>query len=1496
MSPIQLKRAHHHSLRNVQRIALVFCVLTLLLAAFPTLPASAKTALPVTAEVPKTIPLNQLGATADQQLADQQLTGQQAGIRSTATGAAVQAILQDLAGDVTPQGLWLHSTAEDESDSQPFRIKATALGRGETVVRSFAENGTVQVSGDLGRWLRPGVVEEYSTSTDGVRQDFLLSERPAGNEPLRLELAVTGAQVMLTQGTGNSVTLRLAGSGRQLVYHQLQVTDADGRPVPAQMNASNAGGITLLVEDQSARWPLRIDPTFSDADWQAFGSSANGIVWTLTVMGSDLYIGGQFTRVGALDFTGIAKWNGNIWSGVGGFGVEGPNAVVLAMVASGSELYVGGNFIKVGGVTARNVARWNGSSWSTLGSGADNGVNDIVTALALIGSDLYVGGAFTTAGQTSTNHVAKWNVNGWSALGAGVDNSVIALAVSGSNLYVGGTFTTVDGASISGIARWNGSGWSALGSGMNGSVAALAVSGSTLYAGGFFSTAGGGNANNIARWDGSSWSALDAGVNSKVNALAVSGGDLYVGGHFTSAGGISANHIAKWNVNGWSALGPGVNDTVWALAFTGSDLYVGGAFTTAGGVSANHLTRWNGSGWSTLVNSVENTLNPPVTFVTALAVSSSDLYVGGNFTAAGNVSANRIAKWDGNRWSALGSGLSDTVWALAVVGSDLYAGGSFGVLKWNGSTWSTPGNGVFFTVLAMAVGGSDLYVGGLTGLAKWNGSSWLFIDLTFFQLPLVITALATSGSDLYIGGDFSRAVNGTPVNHIAKWSGSTWSALGSSVNGFVKALAVSGGDLYIGGSFTTAGGVSANNIAKWDGSSWSALGSGLNNQVNALAVSGSNLYVGGPFTAAGNKDTYYIAQANLPPTDVTAPVITPQIDGSLGANGWYVDEVYLSWSVVDAESAVTSQSGCDPVSVTNDTTGITFTCTATSAGGNSSKSVTIKRDATPPTVTVTGVSDGATYTLGSAPTAGCNTSDATSGVATAATVTVTGGNGDGTGNFTATCRGATDNAANPSSATVHYTVNAITCLAGAYYNGATCVPAPAGSYVPTAGATAATPCAPGSYQDLTGQSSCKPAPAGSFVSSTGATASVLCTPGAYQDQPGQSQCKPAPVDNFVAVMGATIPLVCPADTYQDQEGQIACLPLPTLNALSPATIPAGSAAFVLTVNGASFPNGAQVLWNGAALATTVVSAAQLTADVPLANIAASGAATITVIKPPSNRQSAPLPFTVTAPQGANLTIVLDAQPESKTNFTFKGTLGLFRLDDSLPDDGDGYTQRKTFVVEPGNYTITQQPLVAWPLMAITCDPTSSGVVDLVNGKVTLTMTTGVNVTCTFTNQRAGKLTVGKYNDLNHNHVRNANDAWLSGWTMQLFTAPNAQVGSQTTASNGSTSFLNVRPGSYTVCETMQTNWFNITPSALHPLYQQPCYSVTIAPGQAVAVRFGNSTTPLTVAAEADDFTDIIVMELPDTDDDGNEVSPLPDPWLDAPAEEANTLFLPLVMQ
>jgi hypothetical protein len=82
----------------------------------------------------------------------------------------------------------------------------------------------------------------------------------------------------------------------------------------------------------------------------------------------------------------------------------------------------------------------------------------------------------------------------------------------------------------------------------------------------------------------------------------------------------------------------------------------------------------------------------------------------------------------------------------------------------------------------------------------------------------------------------------------------------------------------------------------------------------------------------------------------------------------------------------------------------------------------ISIDTTPPSVGVTGVTCGATYVVGSVPTAACTTTDALSGVATPATPSTTGAGANGAGNVTTTCGGATDRAGNTASASVSYRI------------------------------------------------------------------------------------------------------------------------------------------------------------------------------------------------------------------------------------------------------------------------------------------------------------------------------------------------------------------------------------------------------------------------------------------------------------------------------------------
>lgn len=186
---------------------------------------------------------------------------------------------------------------------------------------------------------------------------------------------------------------------------------------------------------------------------------------------------------------------------------------------------------------------------------------------------------------------------------------------------------------------------------------------------------------------------------------------------------------------------------------------------------------------------------------------------------------------------------------------------------------------------------------------------------------------------------------------------------------------------------------------------------------HGMAVVGTNLYL----TDTENQKVRRVEITGL--SDATPPVITETVTGTLGNNGWYRSNVNLSWSVTDPDSPVASQVGCTPSSVTADTAGQAFTCRATSGGGSSEKTVTIKRDATAPTVTVTTPPNGATYALNAAVNAGYSCTDGGSGLASCVGPVANGApistSPAGAKTFGVT---GTDNAGNSTTVTNNYTV------------------------------------------------------------------------------------------------------------------------------------------------------------------------------------------------------------------------------------------------------------------------------------------------------------------------------------------------------------------------------------------------------------------------------------------------------------------------------------------
>jgi uncharacterized delta-60 repeat protein len=459
---------------------------------------------------------------------------------------------------------------------------------------------------------------------------------------------------------------------------------------------------------------------------------------------------------------------------------------------------------------------------------------------------------------------------------------------------------------VGSVARWDGSTWWNVGGDFGGTVTSLAFSGGRIIAGGSFTSVGGVTANNLASWDGISWSSLGSGCNGAVTVMLPSGGQLYIGGLFKTAGGKPRTHIARWNGSDFGSLGSGVSGTVTALTATNSVLY-------AACITGNDqfIWRWDGSSWETVGLSLTRS-DGIGSQVNALAVIGQYLYAGGRFNRSSNGTVlNQIARWDGSTWSALGSGVNfvyDGVTSMAVSGSDLYVGGDFGfagginvnaVAKWSGSAWSALGSGMNGTVRALAVAGTGLYVGGdftqagggaASGVAHWNGSAWSALGSGGGG----VRSLAVSGPDLYVGGTFT-SFGGVSANYIARWNGSVWSALGGGVANYpstyttVDALQVVGSDLYAGGYFESP----SRGIARWDGSAWNALGSGIGNNVSKFAVFGGELFAGGSINYAGGKVSPYLARAKLIPaqpvvelTEVSETMTSASLQGTVNPRGY----------------------------------------------------------------------------------------------------------------------------------------------------------------------------------------------------------------------------------------------------------------------------------------------------------------------------------------------------------------------------------------------------------------------------------------------------------------------------------------------------------------------------------------------------------------------------------------------------------------------------------
>ncbi|MCA9719853.1 MAG: hypothetical protein KC468_34620, partial [Myxococcales bacterium] len=278
------------------------------------------------------------------------------------------------------------------------------------------------------RRFRAGdVTEWYVNGPLGLEQGYTVERDERCPGELRVALALDPAWSVALEGR-RAAALTHPG-GARLRYSDLHVTDADGRVLPARIEASAAHELALVVDDDDARYPVTIDPLMATEEAQLLasdGALGDNFGYSVAIFDDVAAVGAPFDDENGLSTGAVymfrvmngawveeAKLLASDAQGGDNFGwsvdLDGP-----ALVVSANQEDTNGN-----NAGAAYVFRYDGNAWLEEDKLlAFDGVasDEFGSAVAIRGDDVIVGARGDDDGGSSSGaaYVFTNNGNQWS--------------------------------------------------------------------------------------------------------------------------------------------------------------------------------------------------------------------------------------------------------------------------------------------------------------------------------------------------------------------------------------------------------------------------------------------------------------------------------------------------------------------------------------------------------------------------------------------------------------------------------------------------------------------------------------------------------------------------------------------------------------------------------------------------------------------------------------------------------------------------------------------------------------------------------------------------------------------------------------------------------------------------------------------------------------------------------------------------------------------------